>query len=101
MKAKIIQKIQSALDSMKNNTVNNEIKTKYKNNEVDLEKAIVENTKIKQKELESYLNQNEKKILKIEEEIHKIMNANLDEAINKMTEKNKLIIWLKKQLKKK
>ena len=83
---------------MKNNTVNNEIKTKYKNNEVDLEKAIVENTKIKQKELESYLNQNEKKILKIEEEIHKIMNANLDEAINKMTEKNKLIICLKKKL---
>jgi hypothetical protein len=30
MKAKIIQKIQSALDSMKNDTVNNEIKTKYK-----------------------------------------------------------------------
>lgn len=87
MKAKIIQKIQSALGSMKNNTVNNEIKTKYKNNEVDLEKAIVENTKIKQKELESYLNQNEKKLLKIEEEIHKIMHANLDESINKMTEK--------------
>lgn len=89
MKEKIIQKIQSALDSMKNNTVNNEIKTKYKNNEVDLEKAIVENIKIKQKELESYLNQNEKKLLKIEEEIHKSMHANLDEAINKMTEKNK------------
>ena len=47
---------------MTNNTVNNEIKTKYKNNEVDLEKAIVENTKIKQKELEYYLNQNEKKL---------------------------------------
>ena len=32
---------------------------------------------------------NETKLLKIEEEIHKSMYANLDEAINKMTEKTK------------
>ena len=41
MKTKIIQKIQSVLDSMKNNTVNNEIKTKYKNKQDDVSQYVL------------------------------------------------------------